>query len=329
MKNEKKSNYHLIPNFTQYPNILLDEINRTLSPAEQVCLNWIVRKTYGFHKGRDKIAHSQFEYATGMSKGTVKSALSKLMDRGLITQHSPGQGRISAEYSINLNYRSKIGDLPDIPEGQELTPRGSKSDPQRVKNCPPEGQELTPRGSKSDPTKETLKERSKYNLNKDEDKSLSPNEGAFRLIMAKYNFFVAVDLNLDNRIRNLIQEALKSNSIEVILSAIPEFCEDPFWIKKGRPIGYMLKQEHISRFASQAAAKKPKVPKPKVPVKWSEAPLEEQARIFRNDKGYPDGVSTIEHHFSPKGFIIYMNGKTEESFKAAVAYEKKLEGLAN
>jgi phage replication O-like protein O len=58
---------------------------RISGEARQV-LDFIIRKTYGFHKKEDKIALSQFCLGTGLRKPTVCKALNKLKNMKLIIQ---------------------------------------------------------------------------------------------------------------------------------------------------------------------------------------------------------------------------------------------------
>ena len=91
------------PDHTRVPNLLIDLVYPWLSPGEQACLMYIVRRTYGFvsptHQGQrkqwDRIALSQFIQGTrsggyvldlgaGLTRSAVISALGRLEERGLV-----------------------------------------------------------------------------------------------------------------------------------------------------------------------------------------------------------------------------------------------------
>jgi len=61
----------LIPNTTQVPNVLLDEVIPKLPPGAVRVLLAIVRKTYGFQKSSDCISYSQLQVLTGLSREGV------------------------------------------------------------------------------------------------------------------------------------------------------------------------------------------------------------------------------------------------------------------
>lgn len=99
------------PNFTQIPNILLDDLMHDLTGGELRCLLYICRRTYGFHRDSDSISYSQFEKGIvnkdgkkvdngcGISHETISVSLTGLVDRGLIIKKRNGH---TFKYSINL-----------------------------------------------------------------------------------------------------------------------------------------------------------------------------------------------------------------------------------
>lgn len=101
----------LTPNFTQIPNIILDEYLSRLSHAETKVLLYLCRRTYGFHKQGDYISISQIcngiktsdgtvlDTGTGLSNKPVIGALKKLEEIGLITsKRSHGN---TTKYTMN------------------------------------------------------------------------------------------------------------------------------------------------------------------------------------------------------------------------------------
>ena len=97
MKDEQKSQDNVfIPNCTQVPNVIFDRLIPNLEEAEARCLLYLCRRTYGFHKIRDKISLTQFvsgikdkngniiDEGTKMSKPSVIKALKFLESAGII-----------------------------------------------------------------------------------------------------------------------------------------------------------------------------------------------------------------------------------------------------
>jgi len=107
-----KEQSKLIPNSTQIPNILLDFIIPRISEAEGKCLLYVCRRTYGFHKERDRISLSQFingikdkngeilDYGTGISRPCVVEALKNLTGAELLKTIPTSKGNY---YEIDLN----------------------------------------------------------------------------------------------------------------------------------------------------------------------------------------------------------------------------------
>lgn len=103
----------LIPNSTQVPNIILDFLIPQLPPAEGKCILYICRRTYGFHKERDRISFSQFlngiksrqgerlDFGSGLkSRASVNEALKNLARAEAIFVEKNTKGNT---YEINLN----------------------------------------------------------------------------------------------------------------------------------------------------------------------------------------------------------------------------------
>lgn len=126
----------LKPNFTQFPNIIFDELLSELSDAELKCLCYIIRRTYGFQRDSDKIALSQFEhglvshtgvqldYGTGMSKRSIIRGLQSLERKNIISSDLKYNHKT---YTINLSWN---GDKSTPGEnGDKKSQNGDKSTP--------------------------------------------------------------------------------------------------------------------------------------------------------------------------------------------------------
>ena len=92
----------LKPNFTPIPNVLLDEIMRTLAPGATKVLFAICRYTYGWGKPEgDRISLRQLEDVTGMARGSVIRSLKEL---GSVVSVIPGDPsrQLASQYRINI-----------------------------------------------------------------------------------------------------------------------------------------------------------------------------------------------------------------------------------
>jgi phage replication O-like protein O len=96
------------PNYTQIPNSLLDHWLPHLSDAETKVLLVIMRKTFGWHKVRDRISLSQLEKLTGKKKQAILKASKRLEKIGLISKTVIGKkGSQETYYELILIEDSK------------------------------------------------------------------------------------------------------------------------------------------------------------------------------------------------------------------------------
>ena len=92
------------PNYTQTPNILFDEIMRDLNGAELKVILAVIRKTFGWHKERDRISLTRLEEMTGLSRQGIlnaihgkkkeKSVIGGLVNKGYIKIIETKQGNV-------------------------------------------------------------------------------------------------------------------------------------------------------------------------------------------------------------------------------------------
>ena len=92
----------LKPNFTPIPNVILDEIMRTLAPGAAKVLFAICRYTYGWGKPQgDRISLSQLCDITGMARGSVARSIKELGPIVTVTTGDPTR-HLASEYRINV-----------------------------------------------------------------------------------------------------------------------------------------------------------------------------------------------------------------------------------
>lgn len=103
----------LKPNFTQFPNVLLDRVLPLLRLGEQAVLWYLVRRTYGFHQGTAEVGLSEIMHGTrgadghrlnhgaGLSKNTAMDSIRSLISRQVIEVVGSG-ARGVRRYRINM-----------------------------------------------------------------------------------------------------------------------------------------------------------------------------------------------------------------------------------
>jgi phage replication O-like protein O len=124
------------PNYTQTPNDLFDHWLPLLKESELKVLLVIMRKTFGWHKVRDRISIRQLATLTGLAQETVIIATKSLQKKGVILKHVIGKPGLQETYyelvvseDSNNSYPSeKQRGKDDRPLG--FTPLG-ESEPQK------------------------------------------------------------------------------------------------------------------------------------------------------------------------------------------------------
>ena len=128
------------PEYTQFPDELLDHVMPYLSGAEWKVLSYIIRKTFGWKKERDYISTSQLERGvrdrakgniidrgTGLSRPTIRAAVRSLEEKRLIIV----ERRMTPEGDAEINcYRLRMAERgSDSGVGRKLTHRGEENVP--------------------------------------------------------------------------------------------------------------------------------------------------------------------------------------------------------
>ena len=93
-----------LPNYTQFPNIIIDDMMWQLTGAQVKIILAIARKTFGWHKQTDRISNSQLTGLTGLSEAGLIKAMKGLLKMQLIIKEQTGKGKgIKTNYEINFN----------------------------------------------------------------------------------------------------------------------------------------------------------------------------------------------------------------------------------
>lgn len=133
----------LPPNYTQIPNAIFDlmaDKDAHLTEAELKVVLAIARKTFGWHKKRDKISLSQLETLTAMSRTSVIAGLEAAIERGLIRKTPDRNDKLGGffyELAVdepNDQTSTKSGLVQNLNQSKILTRTSTKSEPELVQN---------------------------------------------------------------------------------------------------------------------------------------------------------------------------------------------------
>lgn len=148
---------YFAPNYTQIPNLLLEEHIKTMTEAEMRVALAIARKTFGWHKRQDKLSLSQLMNLTGMSRQGVINGIEAGIARGIIRRESDGQS-----YLYELVIKEAVVNEVDQSERSETSQR---SRPQLVNEVDQLKSETSQRSrpTKEKENKERLKKTARAN----------------------------------------------------------------------------------------------------------------------------------------------------------------------
>lgn len=102
------------PNYTQIPNIFIDDWLDKLSGLQVKILLIICRKTIGWHKLTDKISLSQLMKLTKAARDKICDAVKSLVDFGLIIKEVTGIGRNATTF-YEINIQEQINGSQKLP----------------------------------------------------------------------------------------------------------------------------------------------------------------------------------------------------------------------
>lgn len=95
------------PNYTQTPNEFFDEtLLKIDSMSELKVVLAIIRQTFGWHRGEDRISLTRFQQLTGLSRQAVIDGVRSAERHGIIAGRQVGQ---------HIFYRLLVNDLDQLP----------------------------------------------------------------------------------------------------------------------------------------------------------------------------------------------------------------------
>lgn len=87
------------PNYTQIPNIILDDFIMCMGASEFKVVMAISRQTFGYHRERHKMSISMLQGLTGLSRQGVINGVAAGIERGVIDREADGDG---FTYALNI-----------------------------------------------------------------------------------------------------------------------------------------------------------------------------------------------------------------------------------
>ena len=106
------------PNYSPIPNVIFDYWMTILSHVEFKVLLFICRKTFGWHKERDRISLSQLEEGTGSCRKNIVIAINSLIEHGLIEKKVEGEnGTQKTSYEVVIQEIFTSGEKTPPPSG--------------------------------------------------------------------------------------------------------------------------------------------------------------------------------------------------------------------
>jgi DNA-binding HxlR family transcriptional regulator len=125
------------PNYTQAPNVLLDELLPDISTLGELKVTLVVvRHTIGWHEEEAQLTFSELERRTGLARSAVNQGLQRAMERGTIERRVEGpNGAAEVFYTLNLTGSDSLPvPVADSNRDQydDQTASGSESEPASI-----------------------------------------------------------------------------------------------------------------------------------------------------------------------------------------------------
>lgn len=157
----KKGNPQTEDGYTKIANELLEQLCKTdFTLTELKILLVVIRQTYGFGRKKHGISVTFLSNATGISDRRIKSAVSRLVSKNVLTEYKPKFGSRPRELGINKRYLNWLyGDASVT--GRKRHYDGDSSVTMMVTNASPlmvTG--ASPKEKNKEKNKENIKERS-------------------------------------------------------------------------------------------------------------------------------------------------------------------------
>lgn len=90
------------PNYTQVPNVVIDELMAKLTPAEFKCMINIIHKTFGFHRREAPISINEFQSKCNLSRQGVINTVKSLEMKGWVTIYRSANNTDSNRYGLDV-----------------------------------------------------------------------------------------------------------------------------------------------------------------------------------------------------------------------------------
>jgi hypothetical protein len=94
------------PNYTQTPNLLLDDLMPYMGEAELKVTLVLMRRTFGYHRDKVEISLSHLQEATRLSRQGVINGINAGIERGTIARTEGKRGGFVYEIIINGEHAS-------------------------------------------------------------------------------------------------------------------------------------------------------------------------------------------------------------------------------
>jgi DNA-binding Lrp family transcriptional regulator len=238
----KQKNGEFIPNFTQYPNEILDNWMPHLSGNQTKIINVFVRQIYGYHKDYDRISIRQISQKTGISISKVFKDVKSLISIGCIKILKKGDKHNSHLYQI-LNITEELPQREHSRRNKGVTPE--------VTGCYPIGNSgVTPEVTVELPQREQQKKEIKEI--KCEIKEIVPNHKQQRTDLAHTSKIESYSVEkLLEKSNNFLQQVGFgfSKNPRYILDQIYKLLPDDYQVKEDAKDVDILKQA-IEKFES-------------------------------------------------------------------------------
>lgn len=295
------------PNYTQIPNLLLEDLMMHMSEAELKVTLAISRQTFGYHRDRIKLSLTTLQELTGLSRPTVVKGINEGMERGTITRQAHADG--SYVYALSIN-----GDTQSTSKnsllGNKIDQEGSKESllPSVKILYQSSKESLLPLVNNIDQNTPTLKKVLKKVLKKEERESaptrvVSPREPAAKAVRHK-------SPHLDPRhfVNGYVPPGTGTSPVEVYY--------ERFSINQDAARLNAIKEDDLARLCTDLDKLR------EVVTAYSRTPFQ-LGNVQLILDWYKDGIPE-KHRAPPATNGVYKNGALSEAEKSVIVTRAKM-----
>lgn len=233
--------------YTSLANEIMEALAKISIPSEsRRILDFILRKTYGWHKKEDAIPLTQFEKGTGLRRSHVCRAINRLVEMKLIYKDSPKAGTTQSQGG---DYRATTYGFNKDFEIWVASPRIGTSPRSGTGGSPQAGNKLVPARGHSKEIQKKKEQKKEYIL-----RDVKPFiDFYYEKFKERFGTPPVIEGGKDGSLIKSLLKIIPLEELKALLGAMFD-SEDPFILKSGYTLGVFKSQINKLKIGDQGKA---------------------------------------------------------------------------